>query len=808
MAVTKQRIDRYEPASIESKWQDEWVRSGLHDTPDDAGRPNFYFLTMFPYPSGDIHVGHWYAFAPPDAAARFLRMRGHNVLFPMGFDAFGINAENAAIDRKIHPAVWTEKNMAHMRDQFKRMGTAIDWRREVITCYPEYYRWNQWMFLKLFEKGLAYRGDAPVNWCPRDETVLANEQVIAGKCERCDTPVVKRQMTQWFYRITQYADDLLKFDGLDWPERVRVLQTNWIGRSEGAEITFPVDGYAGGEIRFFTTRPDTIYGATFMVLAPEHPLVASITAPARRAEVEKYVERARNMAEIERTRAEREKTGVDTGAFARNVFTGERVPIWIADYVLSTYGTGAIMAVPGHDERDFEFAKKYGLEIREVISLDGSEHAALDAPYVGEGVMVRSGPLSRTRSEVGKGAVAEDAKKRGIGGPSVIYRLRDWLISRQRYWGTPIPIVHCDGCGAVPVPYEQLPIELPRDVEFTGRGGSPLARVESFVNTTCPTCGKAARRDTDTMDTFVDSSWYMYRYVDPKIGTAFMNKDVGRKWLPVHQYTGGVEHAILHLLYMRFVCKALRDMGEVWFDEPVMRFRYQGTIVFKGRKMSKSRGNVQTPDEYVKRYGADTLRLFMMFMGPWVDGADWDASGIEGVHRFLRRVWELGLTEPEPSGARDADVDGAVQRTIKKVTEDLGAYHFNTAVAAMMELANTLQHATGLTRNDGVAALILLLAPFAPHLTEELWHRRGGTGSVHQQPWPAYDEVVAAPREVTIVVQVNGKVRDRISMPAGLSEAEVQGRALASQKVQAALNGTTPAKVIVVADRIVSIVTS
>ncbi|HUG05818.1 MAG TPA: leucine--tRNA ligase [Candidatus Limnocylindria bacterium] len=807
MAVTKQRIDRYEPASIEPKWQEEWVRSGLHDTPNESDRPNFYFLTMFPYPSGDIHVGHWYAFAPPDAAARFLRMRGHNVLFPMGFDAFGINAENAAIDRKIHPAVWTEKNMAHMREQFRRMGTAIDWRREVITCYPEYYRWNQWMFLKFFEKGLAYRGDAPVNWCPRDETVLANEQVIAGRCERCDTPVVKRQMTQWFYKITRYADELLKFDGLDWPERVRVLQTNWIGRSEGAEITFPVEGHAGDEIRFFTTRPDTIYGATFMVLAPEHPLVAKITAPARRADVEAYVERARNMAEIERTRAEREKTGVDTGAFARNVFTGERIPIWIADYVLATYGTGAIMAVPGHDERDFEFARKHGLAIPEVISPDGTEHRALDAPYIGEGVMVRSGPFSGTRSEAGKDAVAAEAKKRGVGGPAVTYRLRDWLISRQRYWGTPIPIVHCDGCGTVPVPYEQLPVELPRDVEFTGRGGSPLARVESFVNTTCPKCGKAARRDTDTMDTFVDSSWYMYRYVDPKIDTAFMNKDVGRKWLPVKQYTGGVEHAILHLLYMRFVCKALRDLGELTFDEPVLRFRYQGTIVFKGRKMSKSRGNVQTPDEYVKRYGADTLRLFMMFMGPWVDGADWDASGIEGVHRFLRRVWELGLTDAEPAGPRDADVDGAVQRTIKKVTEDLGIEHFNTAVAAMMELANTLQHASGPSRGEGVATLILLLAPFAPHMTEELWHRRGGTDSVHQQRWPDYDEAVAAPREVTIVVQVNGKVRDRILMPAGLPEADVRGKALASPKVQAALDGAKPAKVIVVADRIVSIVT-
>ena len=804
---TERKIDRYTPADIEEKWRERWASSGLHNTPDVSDKPNFYFLTMFPYPSGEIHVGHWYAFAPPDAAARFMRMRGHNVLFPMGFDAFGINAENAAIDRGIHPAVWTEKNMAHMREQFNRMGAAIDWRREVVTCYPEYYRWNQWMFLKLYEKGLAYRGDAPVNWCPRDETVLANEQVINGRCERCDTPVVKRQMTQWFYRITQYADELLRFDGLDWPERVRVLQTNWIGRSEGAELAFPVEGHAGAQIRFFTTRPDTIYGATFMVLAPEHPLVEKIVAPKHRDQVERYVQHARNMAEIERTEAEREKTGVDTGAFARNVFTGELIPIWVADYVLGTYGTGAIMAVPGHDERDFAFAKKHRLEIREVISLDGAEHEALEKPYVGEGVMVRSGPFSGMRTEVGKGAVAAEAKKRGIGGPSVTYRLRDWLISRQRYWGTPIPIVHCERCGAVPVPYEQLPVVLPRDVKFTGRGGSPLSHVESFVTTTCPKCDGPARRDTDTMDTFVDSSWYMYRYVDPKYDRAFMNKELGKKWLPVQQYTGGVEHAILHLLYMRFMAKALRDLGELWFDEPAIRFRYQGTIVFKGRKMSKSRGNVETPDVYVEKYGADTLRLFMMFMGPWVDGADWDAAGIEGVHRFLRRVWEMAQAEVQPAGPRDAEVDRAVHRTIAKVTDDLQTYSFNTAVAAMMELSNALQHATGPSRDEGVATLLLLLAPFAPYMTEELWERRGGLGSVHRQSWPAFDPAIAAANEVTIVIQIDGKVRDRITAPAGIPQAAAEKLAMASPKVKAALDGREPGRTIFVPDRLVNFVT-
>ncbi|HYK97966.1 MAG TPA: leucine--tRNA ligase [Candidatus Acidoferrales bacterium] len=808
MAVAKERTERYDPTTIEAKWQEEWKRSGLHDTPDTVeGKKNFYYLTMFPYPSGVLHVGHWYAFAAPDAVARQLRMRGYNVLFPMGFDAFGLPAENAAIKAKAHPAPWTDENMAHMRKQFRAMGAAIDWRREVVTCYPEYYRWNQWIFLKFLEHGLAYRGKAPVNWCPKDQTVLANEQVISGKCERCGTAVIKRDLEQWFFRITKYADELLRFDGLDWPERVRVMQTNWIGRSEGAEITFPVEGHPGADVRFFTTRPDTIYGATFMVLAPEHALVERITTPAQREKVRAYTEKARNTDEIERTTAEREKTGVFTGAFAKNVFSGERIPIWIADYVLATYGTGAIMAVPGHDERDFAFAKKFDLPIREVISQDGAEHGALREAYIGERVMVRSGPHTGTSSEAGKAAIAAEAKRRGIGGPSVTYRLRDWLISRQRYWGTPIPVVYCDTDGVVPVPYDQLPVVLPRDAEFHPEGGNPLAKVDSFVNTTCPTCGKAARRETDTLDTFMDSSWYMYRYVDPKIQTTFMNKEIGHEWLPVNMYAGGIEHAILHLLYMRFVCKGLRDIGELWFDEPALRLRNQGVIVFGGTKMSKSRGNVKSPDEYTERYGADTLRLFMMFLGPWSQGADWDPSGIDGCHRFLRRVWELGIGPRQPSGARDVDVDRVVHRTIKKVSEDIDDYAFNTAISAMMELSNTLQHASGPSREDGVSTLILLLAPFAPYIAEELWHRCGGTDSVHRQSWPAFDAKLAAANEVTIVIQIDGKVRDRMVLPAGLPEGELRTRALASAKAMAALAGATPTKVVVVPDRLVSIVT-
>ncbi len=805
--TSETKLERYAPAAIEARWQARWAETGAHETPDTSDRPNFYFVTMYPYPSGELHVGHWYAMAPSDCAARFLRMRGHNVLFPMGFDAFGLPAENAAIKRGLHPAVWTEQNMAHMRDQFRMMGASIDWRREVVTCYPEYYRWNQWIFLKLLERGLAYRAKAPVNWCPKDQTVLANEQVINGRCERCDTPVVKRDLEQWFFRITKYADELLRFDGIDWPERVRVMQTNWIGRSEGVEIEFAVDGHRDARIRFFTTRPDTIHGATFMVLAPEHPLVQTITIPAQRSAVEAYVARTRDLAEIERAAADREKTGVDTGAFALNAFTGERIPIWIADYVLATYGTGAIMAVPGHDERDFAFAERYGLEIREVISPDGVEHAHLTAAYLGPGTMVRSGSFSGMPSEDGKRAVAEAAERQGIGGPAVTYRIRDWLISRQRYWGTPIPVVYCDRDGVVPVPEDQLPVVLPRDTEFTTEGGNPLARVDAFVKTTCPRCDGPARRETDTLDTFVDSSWYVYRYPDPKIDTAFMNVDVARRWLPVARYTGGIEHAILHLLYARFVCKALRDMGYLWFDEPFRHLRNQGTIVFGGRKMSKSKGNVQPPDEYVARYGADTLRLFLMFMGPWTEGSDWDSAGIEGTWRFLNRVWMVALGDADLTGPRDVELDRTLHRTIKKVTEDLEAYHFNTAIAALMELTTALLHASGPSRKDGTDAVVLMLAPFAPHIAEELWERRGRTGSVHAQRWPEHDPEAARDREVTLVVQVDGRLRDRLSVPAGLPEAAAREAALRSAKVAHAIGDRPVARVIVVPDRLVSVVT-
>ncbi|HYU02316.1 MAG TPA: leucine--tRNA ligase, partial [Jatrophihabitantaceae bacterium] len=666
------------------------------------------------------------AFTGSDVNGRFKRLQGHDVFEPIGFDAFGIHSENYAIKLGINPGVLIPKNIVNFRRQLRRIGGMFDWRHELSTTDPAYYKWTQWIFLQLLKAGKAYKKSAAVNWCPHDKTVLANEQVINGRCERCDSLVVKKDLTQWFYKITDYAEELLKFDGLDWPERVRVMQQNWIGRSEGAEIQFPVEGHRDAAIRFFTTRPDTIYGATFMVLAPEHPLVSVVTTPAQKAAVDAYVAKARGESEIDRTNEERPKTGVDTGAFATNVFSGQRIPIWIADYVLATYGTGAIMAVPAHDERDFAFAKQYGLPIKEVISPSGEPTPhALEAAYSGAGTMVRSGPYTGTPSDVGKKTIASEAKKTGIGTPSITYRLRDWLVSRQRYWGTPIPVVFCPADGTVPVPEDQLPVVLPRDAQFTGRGGSPLAQLPSFVNTTCPKCGGLAKRETDTLDTFVDSSWYMYRYIDPKTDTAFMNVEVGKRWLPVDRYTIGIEHAILHLLYCRFVCKALRDLGYLWFDEPITHLRNQGTIVFKGRKMSKSRGNVQAPDEYVRRYGADTVRLFVMFMGPWTEGNDWDGAGIEGTSRFLHRVWTLGVTERPGAGPRDADLDRAVQRTIKKVTEDLEAYHFNTAVAALMELSTATFHASGPSRDDATDALVLLLAPFAPHIAEELWQRRG-----------------------------------------------------------------------------------
>lgn len=802
----------YDPGAIESRWRRRWAESGLYETDEDPGKPKHYALTMLPYPSGDLHVGHWYAMTPSDTRARFMRMRGYRVFFPIGFDAFGLPAENAAIKRGIHPRKWTYSNIENMRGQLRQMGTMFDFDAEVVTCEPEYYRWNQWFFLKFYERGLAYRKKAPVDWCPSCNTTLAREQVVGPdrRCERCGTPVIKRNLTQWLFRITEYADELLDFSKIDWPERVKTLQTNWIGRSEGAEIEFEIEGY--GPITVFTTRPDTVFGATFMVLAPEHEAVERITAPERAAEVRAYVEEAARMSEIDRTDTTREKTGVFTGACATNPATGERIPVYIADYVLLGYGTGAIMAVPAHDERDFEFATKYGLEIRPVIAPPDRDGGPLEEAYTGEGTMVNSGPFDGTPSGEGREKVTRWLEERGAGRQAVSYRLRDWLISRQRYWGTPIPIVYCEGCGTVPVPEEDLPVLLPEDAEFTPTGESPLKRDPDFYNTTCPRCGGPATRETDTMDTFVDSSWYQYRYLSPHYDEGPFDPEQGRKWLPVDQYTGGVEHAVMHLLYTRFFTKVMRDMGLVDFDEPMVRLFNQGEILGPdGNRMSKSKGNVVNPQEWVDRYGSDVLRCFLMFIGPWNEGGPWDGQGIEGVARWLRRAHSL-VVEGEPSGA-EADPKELPRRTsrlVKRVTENLETFRFNTAIAALMEHTNYLLAVRGrVDEEEWASALrdfVLVLAPFAPHHAEEMWAELGQPYSVHQQSWPQWDEELVAEEEITLVVQVNGKLRDRIRVPTDVSEEDARRLALESPKVRQHVEGREIKKCVYVPGRVVNLV--
>ena len=810
--------DRYNPKEIEQKWQERWERDGLYRTDLSRSEDKFYFLTMLPYTSGDLHVGHWYAMAPSDAAARYRRMRGRNVFFPIGFDAFGLPAENAAIKQRIHPHKWTYDNIERMRRQLKSMGAMFDWWHEAITADPEYYRWNQWFFLKFYEKGLAYRALAPANWCPGCQTVLANEQVLPdGRCERCGSAVTHRDLEQWFFRITQYADELLDFSKMEWPERVTTMQRNWIGRSEGLEVAFGLEvaGLEERELRVFTTRPDTIFGVTFMVLAPEHRLVPLITTPDRRADVEAYVEQARRQTEIERLSTEREKTGVFTGAYCRNLLSGKEVPIWIADYALAWYGTGAVMGVPAHDQRDFEFAQKFGIPARVVISPPGWDGSPLKEAYVEPGVMVNSGQFDGLPNEEGKRAIADYVESRGWGRRTITYRLRDWLISRQRYWGTPIPIVHCPQDGVVPVPEEQLPVLLPADAEFKPTGESPLARHEKFVNTSCPRCGGAARRETDTMDTFMDSNWYFIRYLSPDYREGPVDTALARAWLPVDQYTGGAEHAVMHLLYARFFWKVIRDMGLVQGDEPFLRLFNQGQILGPdGQRMSKSRGNVVAPDEQVARYGADAFRCYLMFIGPWDEGGPFGTKGIAGVERWLNRVWNTVLAGPklvdDPQGARD--LRRLTHQTIRRVSEDLEAFRFNTAIAALMELTNGLSRAReggpadAAAWQEAVESLLLMLAPLAPHIAEELWERIGRPYSVHTQSWPAWDHDLAREEEITLVVQVNGKVRDRIQVAAGIAEEEAKRVALESAQVRRHLEGQEIRRVIYVPGKLVNIV--
>jgi leucyl-tRNA synthetase len=808
------RSDYYDPITLERRWQERWAESGLYKTDEDPEKTKHYALTMLPYPSGDLHVGHWYPMTPSDTRARFMRMRGYRVFFPIGFDAFGLPAENAAINRGIHPYKWTMSNIENMRGQLRQMGAMFDFDSEVVTCDPEYYRWNQWFFLKFFERGLAYRKEVPVDWCPKDNTTLAREQVIGPdrRCERCGTPVIRKNLVQWLFKITNYAEELLDFSKIKWPERVKTLQTNWIGRSEGAEIVFEVEGY--GPVEVFTTRPDTLFGATFFVMSPEHPAVERITTPERADEVRSYVEKAARMSEIDRTDVTREKTGVFTGAYTINPANGERIPVYIADYVLMAYGTGAIMAVPAHDERDGEFARKYGIEIRTVIAPPDWDGGELDEAYVGEGTMVNSGPFDGTPSEEGRERVTAWLEERGVGRAAVTYRLRDWLISRQRYWGTPIPIIYCPECGTVPVPEEDLPVLLPEDAEFMPTGESPLKLHEGFRYTECPRCGGPAERETDTMDTFVDSSWYWYRYLSPHYDEGPFDPERGKKWLPVDLYTGGIEHAVLHLLYARFWTKVMWDMGLVGFDEPFNRLFNQGIILGSdGEKMSKSRGNVVNPQDFVDRYGSDSLRCFLMFIGPWDQGGPWDGRGIEGVSRFLRRALSL-VREADSSGAEadPRELDRRTNRTVKKVTEDLEAFRFNTAIAALMEHTNYLLAIKGEVGeerwNDDLRTFVTILAPFAPHHAEEMWAAMGEEYSVHLQGWPSWDESLIAAEEITLVIQVNGKLRDRIEVPADIAEEEAKKLALSSERVRPHVEGRELKKSVYVPGRLVNLVVS
>lgn len=817
---------RYEPIEVEDRWQRQWDEEHLYRTADHVeGRLNWYALTMFPYTSGDLHIGHWFAMAPSDTVARFRRMQGYNVLFPMGFDAFGLPAENAAIQGEAHPYDWTLANSNHMRDQLRRMGAMFDWERELNTSSLDYYRWTQWWFLKLYEQNLAYRSEASVNWCPSCNTTLANEQVVEGMCERCESSVTQRQMSQWFFRITRYADELLENESLEWPENVKLMQRNWIGRSEGVELSFDLDrdpNDGSDEIRVFTTRPDTICGVTFLVLAPEHPLVADITTEDRRSEVEAYVDVATRTTEIERQSTERPKTGVFTGAFCVNHITGDRIPIWVADYALLTYGTGAVMGVPAHDQRDFEFAQQYGIDVRVVISPPDWTGTPLVEAYLGEGTMVNSESFDGLSNVDGMSAVAEWLEENGWGGARITYRLRDWLISRQRYWGAPIPIIYCDDCGIVPVPTDQLPVELPYNVEFRPTGESPLALSEEFVQATCPNCNRQARRETDTMDTFMCSSWYFLRYVDSRNVDQAVSDDAVQSWLPVDQYTGGAEHATMHLLYSRFFYKVARDAGIVPGDEPFTRYFSQGQILGPdGRRMSKSRGNVVAPDTQVNRWGADTFRAYLMFLGPWDQGGPYDVDGIVGISRWLHRLWALivqppkTLTDADPNSARE--LRRLAHSTLQRVSDDLERFRLNTMISALMEFTNSMQRlrdAGVVDRTawgESVKLLLLMLAPTCPHLAEELWSRSGhraenGDGSIHLQQWPQVDQDLARSDVVEVAVQVNGRLRGRIQVEVGADESMVRSQAESVPDVEKQISGKRIERVIYVPGRLLNLV--
>ena len=812
-------IERYIPANIETKWQKKWEADGLYHSDIDKSKKKYYALTMLPYPSGNLHIGHWYAMTPSDAHARFMRMQGYNVMFPMGFDAFGLPAENAAIQRNIHPKEWTYDNIANMRKQLRSMGAMFDWRREAVSADPEYYRWTQWFFVQLFKNDLAYRKMSPVDWCPKCNTTLAREQVWGEDrhCERCHTPVIKKDLNQWFFRITKYADELLDFSTIDWPEPVRILQTNWIGKSEGASVVFRTE--QGDSLEVFTTRPDTLWGVTFMVLAPEHPLVKKLTTPDNKAKVEAYVQESVRQTEIQREATDKEKSGVFTGGYAINPVNGERVPIWVADYVLMTYGTGAIMGVPAHDQRDFDFARKFGLDVRVVIQpkdLEKLDGASMANAVPAEGTMVNSGPLTGTPGDEAIHKAIQLIEEKGVGKGAVTYRIRDWLISRQRYWGAPIPVVFCPKCGAVPVPEDQLPVMLPDDVEWRPTGESPLKLHPTWRFTKCPQCGGDAERETDTMDTFMCSSWYHLAYLSPKNPDWPFKQDEYDYWMPVDCYTGGVEHATMHLIYTRFFHKAFRDLGVTKDAEPMLQLRNQGQILGPdGQRMSKSRGNVIDPDEQVHLYGADTVRSYLMFGYRWQVGGPWDPGNIQGSHRWLGRVWTIFLEEGKTAADTsrlDRQLRRRVHQTLRSVTGDFEHFEFNTVVSGLMELLNEMadiKEKGGWNTSawqEAVDIYLRMMAPVAPHISEELWARLGKPYSIHLQPWPEYDEAAAAEDEIELVIQVNGKMRDKIVLPVGVTEDNAREAALASEAVQKILAGREPRKVIYVPGRLINIV--
>ena len=819
-------LDRYDFSSIEKKWQKKWEEEDAFKVTEDESKEKYYVLEMFPYPSGKLHMGHVRNYSIGDVLARFKRMKGFNVLHPMGWDSFGLPAENAAIKHDVEPSVWTWENISEMRKQLKELGLSYDWGREVATCHPDYYKWMQWIFIQFYKKGLAYKKENPVNWCPSCQTVLANEQVVDGKCERCGTVVGKKELSQWYFKITDYAERLL--DNLDklpgWPNKVKLMQKNWIGKSMGAEVTFEIEGFDKG-MDIFTTRPDTLYGVTYMVMAPEHPYLKELVAGSEYEEpVAAYVDKVQHMSDIERTSTANEKTGQFTGRYAINPLNGKRVPIFISDYVLMDYGTGAIMAVPAHDQRDFDFAKKFDLDIIPVVESEDPDIDVYDLKeaFAAEGRMINSDMFDGMNNKEAIVKITDYLEEKGIGKKSINYKLRDWLISRQRYWGTPIPMIYCEDCGWVPEKEENLPVMLPTDVEFTGKGESPLATSKTFRDTVCPVCGKPARRELDTMDTFLDSSWYFLRYCDARNEEKPFDKDKIKYWMNVDQYIGGVEHAILHLMYARFFQMALYDLGLVTTEEPFKNLLTQGMVIKDGAKMSKSLGNVVSPAEIIEKYGADTARLFILFAAPPERELDWSDQGVEGSFRFINRVYRIvyefsqkyGNTTESYKVENESDKSMAywMNYAIKKVSDDIGErFNFNTAISTIMEMVNEMYRYKEGDVNEGlygaaIKNLVIMMAPFTPHVAEEMWEHLGFEGSVHDQKWPEYDEEALVKDTIEIVVQMNGRIKEKLNIAGGLSREEMEKTAMEDEKVKELIKDKNVVKVIAVPDKLINIV--